>query len=137
MNEINIQAIPILLPCCTMCHFLADYPLQGVLANFKQHKWWEDNNLPNENHKNSNTALRIHGGSWAFMINFPIILYMFFTEQYSFMFVLWSICINGIIHYIVDDAKCNEGWISYRTDQWIHMIQVGITWLIYYLIMVF
>ena len=45
--------------------------------------------------------------------------------------------VNDIIHLIVDDMKCNEELISYRTDQYIHMGQILITWLIYYLIMVF
>ena len=71
------------------------------------------------------------------MIMFPILLFMFITKQYNYNFYIWTMVINDIIHLIVDDMKCNEELISYRTDQYIHMGQILITWLIYYLIMVF
>ena len=71
------------------------------------------------------------------MIMLPIVLFMFITKQYNYNFYIWTMVINDIIHLIVDDMKCNEELISYRTDQYIHMGQILITWLIYYLIMVF
>ena len=36
MNQINVEIIPFLLPAMTFCHVIADYNLQGILANFKQ-----------------------------------------------------------------------------------------------------
>ena len=36
LNEINVQVIPFLLPTMTFCHTIADYNLQGILANLKQ-----------------------------------------------------------------------------------------------------
>jgi hypothetical protein len=70
------------------------------------------------------------------MIMLPIMLFMIITKQYNYRFYIWALVANDIIHLIIDDMKCNEELISYRTDQYIHMIQILITWLVYYLIMV-
>ena len=137
MNEMNIQVIPFLLPAMTFCHVIADYNLQGILANFKQIKWWEQNYHTDKDEQNAGTALRIHSGSWAFMIMLPIMLFMLITKQYNYTFYIVALGINSFIHNIVDDAKCNAEIINYRTDQYIHMFQIGITWLIYYFIMIF
>ena len=64
MNEINIQVIPFLLPTMTFCHVIADYNLQGILANLKQIKWWEQNYHIDKDEQNASAALRIHSGSW-------------------------------------------------------------------------
>lgn len=137
MNEINIEVIPFLLPTMTFCHVIADYNLQGILANFKQVKWWEQNYHTDKDEQNAGTALRIHGGSWAFMIMLPIMLFMLITKQYNFYFYIIALGINSLIHSIVDDAKCNQEIINYYTDQYIHMFQIALTWLIYYLIVIF
>lgn len=137
MNEINVQVIPFLLPAMTFCHTIADYNLQGILANFKQVKWWEQNYHTDKDEKNAETALRIHSGSWAFMTMLPIMLFMLFTKQYNYTFYIIALGINSSIHAIIDDAKCNEEIINYHTDQYIHMFQIGLTWLIYYLITIF
>jgi len=137
MNEINIQVIPFLLPAMTFCHTIADYNLQGILANFKQVKWWEQNYHTDKDEQNAGTALRIHSGSWAFMIMLPIMLFMLITKEYNFNFYIIALGINSFIHSIVDDAKCNQEIINYHTDQYIHMFQIAFTWLIYYIIMIF
>ena len=137
MNEIDIQVIPFLLPIMTFCHVIADYNLQGILANLKQTKWWEQNYHTDKDEQNAATAVRIHSGSWAFMIMLPIMLFMLITKQYDFEFYIIALGANSLIHSCVDYAKCNAGIINYHTDQYIHIFQIGITWLIYYLIMVF
>ena len=137
MSEINIQLIPFLLPIMTFCHVIADYNLQGILANFKQVKWWEQNYHTDKDEQNAETALRIHSGSWSFMIMFPIMIYMFITKQYNFYFYIISLSVNSLIHSFIDDMKCNEGMINYYTDQYCHMRQIAITWLVYYLITIF
>ena len=137
MNEMNVQIIPFLLPTMTFCHVIADYNLQGVLANFKQTKWWKENYHTDKDEKNAETALRIHSGSWAFMIMLPIMFFMLFTKQYNYDFYIIALGLNSIIHSIIDDAKCNQKIINYYTDRHIHMFQIGLTWLIYYLITIF
>lgn len=137
MNEMNVQIIPFLLPTMTFCHVIADYNLQGILANFKQVKWWKENYHTDKDEQNAEAALRIHSGSWAFMVMLPIMLFMLITKQYNFHFYIIALGINSIIHSFVDDMKCNEELILYKTDQYIHMGQIFITWFIYYLIMVF
>lgn len=137
MNKISVEVIPFLLPIMTFCHVIADYNLQGILANLKQIKWWEQNYHTNKDEQNASAALRIHSGSWAFMIMLPIMLFMLITKQYDFDFYIVALGINSLIHSIVDDAKCNQEIINYRTDQYIHMFQITLTWLIYYIIMIF
>lgn len=137
MSEINIQLISFLLPIMTFCHIIADYNLQGILANFKQVKWWKENYHTNKDEKNAETALHIHSGSWSFMIMLPIMIYMFITKQYNFHFYIISLGVNSLIHSFIDDMKCNEEMINYYTDQYCHMGQIAITWLVYYLITIF
>ena len=137
MSEMNIQLIPFLLPIMTFCHVIADYNLQGVLANFKQVKWWKENYHTDKDEQNAGTALRIHSGSWAFMVMLPIMLFMLITKQYNFHFYIIALGINSIIHSFVDDMKCNDEMINYHTDQYCHMGQIAITWLVYYLITIF
>ena len=137
MSEMNIQLIPFLLPIMTFCHVIADYNLQGILANFKQVKWWKENHHTDKDEKNAETALSIHSGSWSFMIMLPIMIYMFITKQYNFHFYIISLGVNSLIHLFIDDMKCNEEMINYYTDQYCHMGQIAITWLVYYLITIF
>ena len=137
MNEINVQVIPFLLPTMTFCHAIADYNLQGILANLKQTKWWKQNYHTDKDEQNAGIGLRIHSDSWAFMTMLPIMLFMLITKQYNFNFYIIALCINSIIHSCVDYVKCNAEMINYYTDQYIHMFQIFFTWLIYYIIMIF
>ncbi len=95
----EIQEMFLLLAAC---HFLADYPLQGdFLAKGKN----RTNPIPGIAFWHPLTAhAAIHGG---------------------FVGVITGSAIIGvaeaIIHWITDDAKC-RGWISYNTDQAIHIL---------------
>lgn len=134
MNELNTEVIPYLFPTMIACHYLADYPLQGIIANLKQEKWWKENYDSDKNEANAEVALMLHGVFWSFMIVLPIMLFALLTKQYNIRLYYWMLVINSLIHSIIDDMKCNVNLISYRTDQYIHLIQIFITWVIYYLI---
>ena len=49
-------------------HLIADYNLQGVLAQFKQKKWWKEN-YPDATYKNDwMIALVEHSFMWSFLV---------------------------------------------------------------------
>lgn len=115
-----------------LCHIIDDFVLQGTcLVNLKQKKWWEQN-APQELYKYDYLmGLLIHCLSWSIMIHLPIIL-MFATNSWI---LTLSILINAVIHFIVDDLKANKFKINLITDQTIHIIQVILTFLLFFVIL--
>lgn len=92
---------PEILALLIAAHFLADYPLQGdFLANGKNRK----KPIPGIPFYHPLTAhAAIHGGFVGVITG-----------------SLWLGLAETVIHWITDDAKC-RGWISYNTDQAIHI----------------
>lgn len=118
--EINILFLMILL------HVIDDFHLQGILASMKQKEWWKKQEGYKDLYKDDYiTALMIHSISWSIFISIPL---WFFTIQPYLISI--AIIINSIIHYCVDDLKCNQLKINLTTDQLIHFLQILITWLI-------
>lgn len=118
---------PIILIWMLFCHVVDDYYLQGCLAQLKQRKYWEEN-APDEKYKNDYiVALLCHAFSWAFMIMLPILVWLKFYPPVAYYIAL---CVNWIIHAIVDDAKANKGTINLITDQSTHLMQIVMTYFI-------
>ena len=109
-------------------HIVDDFCLQQFsLSNLKQKSFWEKN-APDKIYENDyQTALAMHGISWAFMIMLPIAIKNSF--QVNYLYVL-ALCINALIHIVVDDIKANEKKINLTQDQLIHMIQILATFAI-------
>ena len=103
-------------------HIVDDFCLQQFsLSNLKQKSFWEKN-APDKIYENDyQTALAMHGISWAFMIMLPIAIKVSFNINYTYVVAL---CINALIHIVVDDIKANEKKINLTQDQLIHMIQI-------------
>ena len=120
-----------LIPIMIFCHIVDDFYLQGLLAQYKQKEWWE-HNAPNKlYHNDYKTSLVIHSMSWAFMIQLPILVWMFVTNTFSTIACLMYICawlINIVFHAFVDNAKANNHTISLTFDQATHLIQILLTW---------
>ena len=114
------------LVCMIFCHIVDDFYLQGNLGLYKQKDWWKEN-YPDRMYKNDYiVALLIHSFSWTFMISIiPIIM------SSCFIPVLF-IC-NIIIHMIIDNAKANDKSIDLSLDQLIHIIQIVVTWFVYFI----
>lgn len=109
------------------CHIVDDYYLQGILAQIKQKKWWNEN-APNPLYKHDYiVALITHGFSWSFMVMLPIAMAFGFAPPLSF----W-ICfvINVVVHSFVDDLKANKLKINLVADQILHIVQICVTYLI-------
>ena len=112
------------------CHIIDDYYLQGWLASAKQKKWWVQN-APNKLYRfDYIMALACHSFSWAFMIMLPIAFVI--GGNLGWLFLAYPI--NMGIHMFVDDLKANKLKINLITDQLIHFMQIGVTFLTYYLI---
>jgi hypothetical protein len=113
------------------CHIVDDYYLQGIFANMKQKKWWQEN-APQKLYKYDYiVALIMHSMSWSFMIMLPIAISMNFDVSIIFAIVFVG---NTIIHAVVDNLKANRLKINLVVDQSIHILQIIITYIILYII---
>ena len=126
-----------LIMFCFQGHFLADFTLQGCLAQMKQKQWWIDEiRKYNEQHKNKlpymfyhkdwNCALLCHALYWTIITFLPIML---FTNASDY-FILWLIITNTLIHAAIDDAKCNACQLNLIHDQCCHAIQIIVSVLV-------
>ena len=120
------------------CHIVDDYYLQGWLAQAKQRNWWKKN-APDELYKNDyKMALTEHAFSWSFMICLPIMAYLLWTGNATWIYIL-IFCVlfitNWVIHAIVDDLKANKLKINLIQDQMVHFVQILITWVLWIAIM--
>ena len=115
-------------------HITNDFYLQGILASMKQKSWWlnqfngnlfQQDKLKEKYGKDYICALFIHAFSWSFMIHIP---FMFFSISYNFIVI--SIIINMFIHTFVDDLKANKLKINLIQDQFLHLFQITLTFLI-------
>lgn len=109
------------------CHIVDDYYLQGILASMKQKAWWKKQEGYSEKYTNDwLIALFMHAFSWAFMIHLIFII----LKVNNATFIILSIIINCIIHMVVDHLKANVKMISLVNDQYIHICQIWITFII-------
>lgn len=106
-------------------HIVDDYVLQGILAQMKQKKFWEDN-APDEMYKYDYIwALIMHAFSWTFMIMLPLTFVGVVGPAFYLLFVA-----NLAVHAYVDDLKANRHKINLWQDQLIHMAQIVLTFII-------
>lgn len=113
------------------CHIVDDYYLQGWLASAKQKKWWEENAPQKLYNHDYIMALIMHSMSWSFMIMLPIAISM--SYNVSMLFVIVFI-LNAVIHALVDNLKANKLQISLITDQLIHLLQIFVTAIIFFVL---
>ena len=110
-------------------HVIADYNVQGCLANIKQKSWWVDQcdqlNVGFAKYKNDyKMALFMHSFSWAFLVMLPL----FIADGFNLSLPgFWMLVWNTTIHYFVDDFKANDHMINLVQDQFYHIIQIAIT----------
>lgn len=111
------------------CHIVDDFYLQGWLASAKLKSWWEQN-ASDKMYKNDYLmALFMHSFSWSFMMMLPLTVYTVIVggTWYPVFFI-----INIIIHFATDNAKANLKMINLIEDQSIHMIQIFVTWVLWF-----
>ncbi len=115
-----------------LLHLIADYTLQGCLANLKQRKWWEEQ-IPKdmkepdrfamwERYKNDyQAALWCHGMYWSLVVCLPLLA----TGGVAYAI---NALIHGAIHTVIDHAKANRHSLNLVQDQLLHCIQVCLIW---------
>lgn len=110
-----------------LLHIFDDFHLQGILKHMKQKAWWKKQEWYDEMYENDyQTALHTHSMQWAIMTSLPL----WFVPAVSTQTLGLIVLLNAIIHYYVDDLKCNKMKINLSTDQLIHVVQITLTWFI-------
>lgn len=111
-------------------HIVDDYYLQGWLASAKQKSYWKET-APDEKYKHDYIwALIMHSFSWAFMIMLPIAYVQQFNIGFEFLILF---VVNVVIHAFTDNAKANWKLINLWQDQLVHLLQIGLTYLLIYI----
>ena len=124
---VSILLIMILL------HIIDDFVLQTIcLSKLKQKNWWVSEcnklSLSFEKYKYDYLmALSIHSLSWSIFIHLPIMICCTVSD---FNLII-SVLLNSIVHFIIDDLKANKGQINLVHDQFIHLLQIIITFIIF------
>lgn len=124
-------------------HVVADFLLQGIMANMKQRIWWvdeliklhqdADGKLPRaiwDVYKHDYiVALLAHSYLWSFCIMIPIWIYVITlgTLAASTPAIIAFLFGNAIVHAVIDHLKANVGLICLVDDQIMHLGQLGIT----------
>lgn len=111
-------------------HIVDDYYLQciGILSKLKQKKFWEEN-APQALYKYDYiVGLFMHSFSWVFMIMLPIVFYNGWKID---ALIIYFFFVNLLVHGVVDHIKCNLGKINLIQDQFIHIVQILITFIIF------
>lgn len=120
-------------------HLIADYNLQGILADLKQRLWWDlkySKVFVQEHYPvDYITALIEHSFMWSVCIMIPLLVSAFLSPYNPHLFVYLSSAIltNTGIHALIDNEKANKLSISLTTDQLLHALQIFATWLLFVL----
>ena len=102
-------------------HLVADYTLQGWLADGKHESWWKKifgGEIPDKYKHDYIAALYCHALYWSILVCAPF---------YSSNHFLSAILLNTGIHAIIDDIKANQKKINLIQDQLIHLVQILLT----------
>lgn len=127
--------IYIVLVAMIFCHIIDDYVLQGVLSKLKQRKWWEEN-APQKLYKHDYIiALIEHSFSWTCSIHIPILLYalLLYSPKPPIIYIVVFVY-NWAVHAFVDHLKANALKINLTQDQTIHILQIAVSWMVYFII---
>ena len=114
----------VILVLMLLGHLVADYTLQGWLADGKQKSWWRkifgghENAVPDKYRFDYIAALVCHALYWSIFICAP-----FFASSWF----LVAVVLNTVVHAIVDDLKANKFKINLIQDQLLHLGQILLT----------
>lgn len=114
----------VILVLMLLGHLVADYTLQGWLADGKQKSWWKKvcgGEIPDKYKYDYIAALYCHALYWSIFVCAP-----FYTSNHF----LLAIIFNTAVHAVVDDLKANQKRINLIQDQLIHLAQILITFVI-------
>lgn len=112
-------------------HLIADYNMQGILAQMKQKQWWIEDcakkNLSfNKYQHDYIVALLEHSFEWSFIVMLPCLI----GNVSSTANIIIAILANTIGHFIIDDLKANKLKINLLQDQLFHLLQIIVTFVV-------
>lgn len=111
-----------------LLHFIADYTLQGCLANMKQKSWWVEqwhkHGFDFEKYKYDYVCSLICHALHQTLITFAPIIFFSDLSDIGITAVAFG---NTAIHAIIDHAKANKFKINLIVDQLLHLAQILIT----------
>ena len=102
-------------------HLVADYTLQGWLANGKQKAWWRRNcaeEILDKYRYDYIAALVCHSLYWSIFVC---------SVFYKSSLFLAAIAVNTLVHAVIDDLKANRMKINLIADQLLHLSQILVT----------
>ena len=114
----------VILVLMLLGHLVADYTLQGWLADGKQKSWWRkifgghEDAVPDKYKYDYVAALVCHALYWSIFICAP-----FFASSWFIV----AVSLNTVVHAIVDDLKANRHKINLIQDQLLHLGQILLT----------
>lgn len=110
------------------CHIIADFHIQNsFMAKFKQKREWRIG-YGNKYLSDWIPILAVHAFSWSFFTFLPLLYYVY-TKDITFYTLSGIILLNAIVHFIVDDQKCNRFTINLIIDQVMHILQIVLTFI--------
>ena len=118
----NINIMIAVLVGMILCHLLADYPLQGWLAQSKAKSYWA--NGAESNRRDWIAALACHAAMWGILIMIPMAV----ASKMELGWFWMALPINIVLHMFVDHMKANRQAINLIKDQTLHSIQILGTW---------
>lgn len=123
----------VVLVAMMFCHIIDDYKLQGILASMKQRDWWKKE-APDPLYRHDYIiALAEHAFSWTCSIHIPVLIYCLATHTHKDAWIYVVVFIfDWFVHAITDNAKANWHKINLIEDQAIHIIQIFLTWFVYF-----
>lgn len=113
-------------------HLVADYTLQGWLADGKQKSWWRkifgghEDAVPCKYKHDYIAALVCHALYWSIFICAPF---------YASTYFIYAVLANTIFHAVVDHLKANLFKINLVQDQLLHLLQMAVTFALFQFIL--
>lgn len=123
----------ILLLVIIFLHVLADFNLQGIMADMKQKEFWKK--YPSKYQFDYVMPLIGHAFQWSFFVHLPILLVAIWIQRDLLeMYAALSIVFHTIVHAGIDTLKANDHKTTLIQDQFYHILQLIVIWAIYCLI---
>ena len=96
-------------------HFVADFTLQGILAEMKQRDWWASVAPQRLYRYDYLMGLLCHSLYWSLIVMLPLLPRAGFES---------AVLANTLAHAAIDHAKANVRCINLWTDQFLHVVQI-------------
>ena len=120
----------ILLLLIIFLHIVADFNLQGVMADLKQKDFWKK--YDKKYQFDYVMPLIGHAFQWSFTIHLPMTIAAVATQKDCLeLYVCMSIVFHTILHAWIDTLKANDHKTTLIQDQFYHMLQIILTWAVY------